>query len=45
MSQILEDTEGLEVVVEDILIWGENEHQRDDRLIQVLENALYKTWS
>ena len=42
MSQMFEDIEGVEVVVDDILIWGENEQQHDDRLIQVLERARHR---
>ena len=33
MTQIFEDLEGVEVVVDDILLW---EQQHDDRLIRVL---------
>ena len=29
MSEMLEDIEGVEVVVDDVLIWGENEDQHD----------------
>ena len=29
----------VEVVVDDILVWGETEEQHDARLIQVLEQA------
>ena len=39
MAQIFEDIEGVEVVVDDILVWGETEEQHDARLIQVLEQA------
>ena len=42
MSQMFEDIEGIEVVVDDLLIWGENEQQHDDRLIQVLERARHR---
>ena len=42
MSQMFEDIEGVKVVVDDILIWGENEQQHDDRLIQVLERARHR---
>ena len=39
MSQIFEDIEGVKIIVDDILIWGESEQQHDDWLIQVLERA------
>ena len=39
MSEMFESIEGVEVVVDDILIWGESEEQHDARLIQVLEKA------
>jgi len=39
MSEMFEDIEGVEVVVDDILVWGENEQQHDARLSQVLERA------
>ena len=42
MSQMFEDIESIEVVVDDILIWGENEQQLDNRLIQVLERARHR---
>ena len=42
MSQMFEDIEGVEVVVDDILIWGENEQQHYDRPIQVLERACHR---
>ena len=29
VSEMLEDIEGVEVVVDDVLIWGENEDQHD----------------
>ena len=32
MSQMFEDIQGVEVVVDDILVWGENEQQHDARL-------------
>ncbi len=32
MSQTFEDLEGVEVIVDDILVWGENEQQHDERL-------------
>ena len=36
MSEMLEDIEGVEVMVDDILIWGENDNQHDSRLAKVL---------
>ena len=42
MTQMFEDLEGVEVVVDDILVWGNNEKQHDDRLIRVLERAHYR---
>ena len=42
MSQMFEDIEGVEVVVDDILVWGDNEQQHDARLVQVLERARHR---
>ena len=39
MSEIFEDTEGVEVVVDDILVWGVDEKQHDMRLEKVLQHA------
>jgi len=39
MTEMFEDIEGIEVVVDDLLVWGETEEQHDARLIQVLEQA------
>ena len=39
MSEMFESIEGVEVVVDDILVWGESEEEHDARLIQVLEKA------
>lgn len=36
MMQMLDDLEGIEVVMDDILIWGETEQQHDARLEAVL---------
>ena len=36
---MFEDIQGVEVVVDDILVWGENKQQHDARLRQVLERA------
>ncbi len=37
MSQTFEDLEGVEVIVDDILVWGENEQQHDKRLEKVMQ--------
>ena len=42
MSEMFQDIPGVEVVVDDLLIWGENEEQHDTRLIQVLERARHR---
>jgi len=39
MSEMFGDIEGVEVVVDDILVWGEDEQQHDTRLTRVLERA------
>ena len=39
MSEMLQDIEGVEVVVDDLLIWGETEEQHDSRLEKVLQRA------
>ena len=39
MSEIFKDIEGVEVIVDELLIWGETEKQHDIRLKQVLERA------
>ena len=39
MSEMFEDIPGVEVIVDDILIWGEDEEQHNVRLIKVLERA------
>ena len=39
MLKMFEDIEGVEVVVDDVLIWGETEDQHDSRLVKVLEQA------
>ena len=33
MSEMFESSEGVEVVVDDIVVWGESEEQHDARLI------------
>ena len=39
MSEMFEDNEGVEVLVDDLLIWSETEEQHDSRLKQVLDRA------
>ena len=39
MSEIFEDIEGVEVVVDDILVWGASEEEHDTRLEKVLQHA------
>nr|XP_039255361.1 uncharacterized protein K02A2.6-like [Styela clava] len=39
MSHLLENLEGVEVIIDDLLIWGENVKQHDERLVKVLEIA------
>ena len=39
MSEMFEDIEGVEVVIDDLLVWGENEEQHDARLIKILDRA------
>ena len=42
MSEMFCDIEGVEVVVDDLLIWGESDEEHDSRLIQVLERARHR---
>ena len=42
MSEMFEDIEGVEVVVDDVLIWGETEEEHDARLEQVLKHAQHR---
>ncbi len=37
MKQLLEGLDGVEVIMDDILVWGKNMVQHDERLIQLLE--------
>ena len=37
MTEMFEDIDGIEVVVDDILVWGTNEAEHDSRLIKVLD--------
>ena len=39
MTEMFEDIDGVEVVVDDILMWGTNEAEHDSRLIKVLDRA------
>jgi hypothetical protein len=39
MSQAFEDIDGVEVIVDNILIWGKDEAEHNDRLKQVLERV------
>ena len=39
MSEIFSGIEGVEVIVDDLLVWAENKQQHDERLKQVLERA------
>ena len=39
MTEMFEDIEGVEAVVDDILVWGTNEAEYDSRLIKVLDRA------
>ena len=39
MTEMFEDIDGVEVVVDDILVWGTNETEHDSRLIKVLDRA------
>ena len=39
MSEMFEDIEAIEVVVDDLLIWGESDQQHEDHLMQVLDRA------
>ena len=39
MSEMFEDIEGVEVVVDDLLIWAETEEKHNERLRKVLERA------
>ena len=47
MKQLLEGLEGVEVIMDDMLVWGENNELHNERLIKLLErpyrNSLYWT--
>ena len=42
MSEIFSGIEGVEVIVDDLLVWAESKQQHDERLKQVLERARQK---
>lgn len=42
MTQVFEGIEGVEVIMDDILVWGSNEVEHDRRLEQVLQQVLQK---
>ena len=42
MSEMFEDIEGVEVLVDNLLIWSETEEQHDSRLKQVLDRARHR---
>ena len=39
MSQVLEDIDGVEVIVDDILLWGRDIQEHDARLKRVLDRV------
>ncbi|PIK60265.1 hypothetical protein BSL78_02827 [Apostichopus japonicus] len=39
MSQVFEDLEGIEIVADDILVWGKDDIEHDQRLEQLLQRA------
>ena len=39
MSHLFQDTEGVEVIVDDLVVWGEDVEQHDARLRQVLDRC------
>ena len=39
MTEMFEDIPGVEVIVDDLLVWGEDDKQHDTRLAKVLERA------
>ena len=40
VTQIFDDLEGVKVYIDDLIIWGENKDQHDERLHKVLERAM-----
>ena len=43
MNQLFGDIDGCEIIVDDILVWGRDEVEHDERLSKVLERAR-KSW-
>jgi hypothetical protein len=39
MSELIDDLDGIEVMVDDILVWGTTQEEHDKRLEKVLERA------
>ncbi len=39
MTEMFEDLQGVEVMVDDILVWGTNQKEHDERLKKVLQRA------
>ena len=39
MNQLFGDIDGCEIIVDDILVWGRDEVEHDERLSKVLERA------
>ncbi len=39
MTEMFEDLQGVEVMVDDILVWGTNQKEHDKRLEKVLQHA------
>ena len=39
MSEIFKDIEGVEVVIDDILVWGASKEEHDTRLKKVLQRT------
>ena len=39
MSHLFDDIEGVECIVDDLVVWGENTEQHDVRLRQVLDRC------
>ena len=39
MSELFEDVEGMKAIVDDLLIWGKDDHEHDAGLKQVLNRS------
>ena len=39
MSEMFEDIDGVEVAIDDVVVWGTNEEEHDVRLEQTLKRA------